>query len=119
MTTDSRKLMEEEKHQILEVMVTHPLSYVHAWGASKCQVHEKRGCDEGEESEEKDPMVVVPYVSGLSEDIRRVCRRFGIRTVFQSCMTLQNQLTRVKVRLTKSCVASVLHSLQLWEGLHR
>ena len=40
--------------------------------------------EEGEEedSRQKEPMVVVPYVAGLSEDIRRVCRKFGIRTVF-------------------------------------
>ena len=28
-----------------------------------------------------------------------VCRRFGIRMVFRSSMTLQNQLTRVKEKL--------------------
>ena len=60
------------------------------------RVCEKRGCQEREESEKKDPMVVVPYMAGLSEGIRRVCRRFGIRTVFRSSTTLQNQFTRVK-----------------------
>ena len=44
--------------------------------------------------------------AGLSEDIRRVCRRFGIRMVFWLSMTLWNQLTRVKERrlnLVYSC----------------
>ena len=37
--------------------------------------------DEGQE-EEKGPVVVIPYVAGMSEDIRRVCRKFNIRVVF-------------------------------------
>ena len=36
------------------------------------------------------------YVSGLSEDVRRVCRKFDIRTVFSIISTLRQQLTRVK-----------------------
>ena len=35
-------------------------------------------CDE-EQEEEKGPLVVIPYVAGMSEDIRRVCREFNIR----------------------------------------
>ena len=52
-------------------------------------------------------MKFIPYVAGLSEDIRRVCRRFGIRTVFKSGPTLQNHPTRVKDKLPlllKSCM---------------
>ena len=33
--------------------------------------------DEGQE-EEKGPLVVIPYVAGMSEDIRRVCRKFNV-----------------------------------------
>ena len=42
------------------------------------------------------PLVAIPYVSGLSEDIRRVCRRFGIRVVFRSGMNLRSQLSQLK-----------------------
>ena len=38
----------------------------------------------------------VPYVSGLSEDLRRICRRYDIRTVFTTTSTLPPQFTRVK-----------------------
>ena len=34
-----------------------------------------------EEEQEKGPLVVIPYVAGMSEDIRRVCRKFNIRVV--------------------------------------
>ena len=37
-----------------------------------------------EEQEKKEPLVVIPYVAGMSEDIRRVCRKFNIRVVFKS-----------------------------------
>ena len=48
---------------------------------------------------EEEPMVVIPYVAGLSEDTRQVCSRFGIRTVFRSGQTLQNHLSKVKDHL--------------------
>ena len=87
----------------------HPPSFIHSTcrehACVEC-IHEKRGCDEGEDSEKKDPMVVVHnlYVAGFSEDIRRVCRRFGIMMVFWLSMTLRNQLTRV------ACVYHILCS---------
>ena len=45
--------------------------------------------DEGQE-EEKEALVVIPYVAGMSEDIRHVCRKFIIRVVFQSGRTLHS-----------------------------
>jgi len=38
-------------------------------------------------------MVVIPYVAGMSEDVRRVCRKFNI---FKSGRTLHLMLTKVK-----------------------
>jgi predicted GIY-YIG superfamily endonuclease len=40
--------------------------------------------------------VIIPYVRGLSEGIRRVCRHFNIITGFRTGLTLRNQLTKVK-----------------------
>ena len=42
--------------------------------------------------------ICLPYVSGVSEDLRRVCRRFDIRSVFTTVSTLRQHLTRVKDR---------------------
>ena len=53
-------------------------------------------CDE-EQDEEKGPLVVIPYVAGMSEDIRRVCREFNIRVVFKSGWTLRSMLTRSRI----------------------
>ena len=58
----------------------------------KTRVRSVRPRDE----ETSKPLVVIPYVSGLSEDIRRICRRFGVRVVFKSGMSLRSQLSRLK-----------------------
>ena len=47
------------------------------------------------EREHKYP-VCIPYVAGVSEDLRRVCRRYDIRTVFTTIYNLRQQLSRVK-----------------------
>ena len=51
--------------------------------------------DKGQE-EEKGPLVVIPYVVGMSDNIRWVCRKFNIREVFKSGRTLCSMLTKVK-----------------------
>jgi hypothetical protein len=50
---------------------------------------------EGEKKEFKD-LVVIPYVSGLSEAIRRAGDAVGIKTVFSDGDTLKKRLTHVK-----------------------
>ena len=40
--------------------------------------------------------MVIPYVARMSEDIRRVCRKFNIRVVFKSRRTARSMLTKVK-----------------------
>ena len=41
-------------------------------------------------------MVVLPYTAGISEDIRRVYRRYGVKVTFSSGQSLRSVLTRVK-----------------------
>ena len=59
------------------------------------------------------PLVAIPYVSGLSEDIRRVCRRFGIRVVFRSGMNLRSQLSQLKDVLPMEQRSGVVFRAQL------
>ena len=40
--------------------------------------------------------ICLPYIAGIGEDLRRVCRKFDIRTVFTTTYTLGQQLTKVK-----------------------
>ena len=41
-----------------------------------------------EQEEERGPLVVIPYVAGMSEDIRHVCRKFNIRVFSKSGRSL-------------------------------
>ena len=52
----------------------------------------------GKRCEEDTPKytICLPYVPGLNKDLRRVCRKYDIRTVFTTISTLQQQITRVK-----------------------
>ena len=50
------------------------------------------------ELEEKTPeyTICLSDVVGVSEDLRRVCRRYDIRTVFTTISTLRRKLSKVK-----------------------
>ena len=37
-----------------------------------------------EQEEKRGPLVVIPYLAGMSVDIMCVCRKFNIRVVFKS-----------------------------------
>ena len=64
-----------------------------------------------EEEQEKGPLVVIPYVAGMSEDIRRVCRKFNIRVVFKSGRTLHLMLTKVKDTLPPGKQSNVVYHI--------
>ena len=68
------------------------------------------GHDE-EQEREKEPLVVIPYVAGMTEDIRRVCRKFNIRVVFKSGRTLRSMLTKVKDTLPLGKQSNVVYRI--------
>ena len=45
---------------------------------------------------DQSPLVMLPYTAGVSEDIRRVCRKYSMRAIFRSGLSLCSVLTRVK-----------------------
>ena len=51
-----------------------------------------------EKSEKQEPLTTakIPYIKGLSEEIRRILNGYNIRTVFRTINTLGRILTRVK-----------------------
>ena len=40
--------------------------------------------------------MVLPYTTGVSEDIRRVCGKYGIKVIFKAGRSLCSVLTKVK-----------------------
>ena len=64
-----------------------------------------------EESQEKPSLVTIPYVSGVSERIRKACEKFGLKVVFKSGPTLRSLLTRVKDPLPMEKLAGVVYQI--------
>ena len=68
--------------------------YPRAFVRSASKQRTPRESDDNDDNEtERPPMAYLPYVAGVSERIRKVCRYFNIRTVFKSRPTL---ITKVK-----------------------
>ena len=61
--------------------------------------------------EEKGPLVVIPYVARMSEDISCVCRKFNIRVVFKSRWTLRSVLTNFKDTLSLGEWSNVVYRI--------
>ena len=40
--------------------------------------------------------MMLPYVAGISDRIRKACRNYNIRVVFRSGMTFRSLLTKIK-----------------------
>ena len=64
-----------------------------------------------EQPKERPPLVMLPYVSEVSEDIRRVCSRYNLRVIFKSGQALCTMLTRVKYRLPKEKRSKVIYQI--------
>ena len=61
------------------------------------------------EEEHRPPLVMLPYIEGVSEDVKRVCRKFGMKVVFRSGQSLRSMLTKVKDPLTIEKQAKVVY----------
>ena len=59
-------------------------------------LNKKRRCPPTSAEDDEQKMLVLPYVKGLSEKIRLVCRPLNIKTAFRSSSTLRSLLTHVK-----------------------
>jgi uncharacterized FlaG/YvyC family protein len=65
-----------------------------------------------QEEEKKQPLsAIIPYVSGMSERIRKACEKFNLRVVFKSGLTLRSLLTKVKDPLPKENLAGVIYQI--------
>ena len=60
---------------------SYPANFI--YDASPYNLHRKQQIDtssrDGEQKEEIGELVVIPYMTGMSEDIRRACRKFDTR----------------------------------------
>ena len=47
-----------------------------------------------QEEEEKQPLAVIPYISGVSEQIRKACEKYNLKVIFKSEPTLRSEAGR-------------------------
>ena len=73
------------------------------------QSHSRRPEDTSQE-QPKDT-IVLPYVRGLSEDIRRICKRYNIRVALRPNTTIRQSLVRVKDPIPKEQKTSVVYEV--------
>ena len=57
------------------------------------------------------PLVVLPYTAGVSKDIRRVCRKYGMKAIFKAERSLHSVLTKVKDPLPMEKEAKVVYQI--------
>ena len=86
--------------------VSYPTAFIKA--ASKEST--TREC-EPEVEEGKPTLMLLPYVEGVSERIRKACRNLNIRVVFKSGPTLRSMLTKVKDPLPAEKQANVVYEV--------
>ena len=66
----------------------------------------RRGQGEG-----KPTLMMLPYVAGISERIRKACKSYNIRVVFRSGPTFRSMLTKVKDPLPIEKQANVVYEI--------
>ena len=86
MLLESRKKIRKEVDHLARVLKQndYPANFICNASAPPTQepAH-TNSCDE-EQEEERGPLVVIPYVAGMTEGIGCNCRKFNIRVVFKS-----------------------------------
>ena len=75
------------------------------------ELDEEPDNEESQKEEEMQPLAVNPYVSGVSEQIRKACEKYNFKVVFKSGLTLRSLLTKVKNPLPKEKLAGVVYQI--------
>ena len=110
--TTSEEGLQKEEHHLAGVLKQngYPANFIRISSAPPMQVLDETQ-DGEEENGEKPPLVMIPYVAGVSEDIRRTCRKFNIKVIFKSGRTLRSMLTKVKDALPPEKQSRVVYRI--------
>ena len=74
-------------------------------------------CTKGSTNKDKPSAghIVVPYVQGLGEALKKICSRYGVQTYFKGSATIKQLLVRTKDQDPKDCKSNVMYSYQCGE----
>ncbi len=99
----SENLKEEEKH-LHKVLQSNGYDNATIRAGSK----ELPSKDHTNTEQEKNLILAIPYIAGLSESIQRVCRDYDIKTAFKSGKTVRSHLTKVKDTIPITIESSIV-----------
>ena len=104
--------MRKEKHHLTKVLRQngYPIAFIRSSSNPPRQDMEATETPPLEE-EHRPPLVMLPYTEGVSEDVRQVCRKFGMKVVFRSGQSFHSILTKVKDPLMMEKQAKVVYHI--------
>ena len=112
--TSSQDNLAQEEHHIAVVLRQN--GYPDAFIRSSAREQPIQDLDDQEMEQQDDdmqrpPLVMLPYVAGISDDVRRVCRRFSLNVIFNSGRSLWLVLTKVKDTLPVEKQSKVVYQI--------
>ena len=88
-----------------------PANFIRNASAPPTQETADTSSRDEEQKKERGPLVLIPCVAGMSEDIKRICRKFNIRVVFKFRRTLRSVLAMVKDTLPLGKQSNVVYRI--------
>ena len=98
-TKQEEDLKEEEDHLLAVLRMNgYPARFIYSVTSHTAPATQptEESEDNEQEEKEKSPSFTISYMAGVSERIRRTCKKFNINVFFKSGPTLRSMLSRVK-----------------------
>ena len=102
--------LQKEEHHLSEVLRSNGYPGAFIRSAARPPQREEDPQDLPSEGSSP-PLVILPYIAGVSEDIRRVCRKYDMKVIFKSGRSLRSVLTKVKDPLPMEKKAKVVYRI--------
>ena len=102
--------MQKEEHHLTRVLRQngYPSAFIRS-SSKPLRRDEVANGTPSREEEHRLPLVMLPYTEGVSEDVRQVCKTFGMKVVFRSGHSLHSMLSKVKDPLMMEKQAKVIY----------
>ena len=92
--TSSQDNLQEERH-LAKVLKQNGYPGAFIW-SSRHPPQQEGPQEPSSEKGDRPPLMVLPYTAGVSENIRQVCRKFGMKVDFRSSHSIRSMLTKVR-----------------------
>ena len=108
-STQNNLQNDEHHHSKVLRLNCYPGAFIHS--AARPPQREEGHQDLPPEEKSSPPLVVLPYTTGVSEDIRQVCRKYGMKVILKAGRSLRLVLTKVKDPVPMEKKAKVVYQI--------